>query len=96
MNTGHLKTPIETYGVLLRKCTTRRGFIQLWTIDRQNSSIEVERPMLFDRIRSIRHADQYSFQAKPTAEEVRAGIDLAEMFLNRMEGLLRETRGEKL
>jgi uncharacterized protein (UPF0332 family) len=62
----------------------------------EEGSLEVEWPMLFDRIRSVRHADQYSFQAKPTAEEVQAGIDLAERFLDRMEGLLRETKGENL
>jgi len=49
--------------------------------------------MLFDRIRSVRHADQYSFMAKPTEEEVQAGIDLAEKFIERMEKLLNETRG---
>ncbi len=49
--------------------------------------------MLFDRIRSVLHADQYSFMAKPTEEEVQAGIDLAEKFIERMEKLLNETRG---
>ncbi len=62
---------------------------------RRYSPLEVEWPMLFDRIRSVRHADQYSFQAKPTAEEVQAGIDLAERFLDRMERLLRETSAGK-
>jgi uncharacterized protein (UPF0332 family) len=58
----------------------------------EKGALEVEWPMLFDRIRSIRHAEQYSFQAKPTAEEVQAGIDLAGRFMERMERLLRETR----
>ncbi len=49
--------------------------------------------MLFDRIRSVRHADQYSFMTKPTKEEVQEGIDLAERFIERMERLLRETNG---
>ena len=53
-------------------------------------------PMFFDRIRSVRHADQYSFQAKPAEEEVQAGIDLAERFIERMERLLRETKGERI
>jgi uncharacterized protein (UPF0332 family) len=57
----------------------------------EKGALEEEWPMLFDRIRSVRHADQYSFQAKPTVKEVRAAIDLAERFLDRMERLLRET-----
>ena len=58
----------------------------------EKGTLEEEWPMLFDRIRSIRHADQYSFQAKPAAEEVQAGIDLAKRFIERMEGLLEETK----
>jgi uncharacterized protein (UPF0332 family) len=61
----------------------------------EEGALEEEWPMLFDRIRSVRHADQYSFQTKPTEEEVQAGIDLAERFIDRMERLLRETRGER-
>ena len=38
MNTEHLKMPIETYGVLLRMCTTRSGCIQLLAIDLLSSS----------------------------------------------------------
>ena len=38
MNTEHLKMPIETYGVLLKRCTTIKGYIQRWTIDLQNGS----------------------------------------------------------
>ncbi|MGB7572002.1 MAG: hypothetical protein WBL87_09630 [Methanothrix sp.] len=49
--------------------------------------------MLFNRIRSVRHADQYSFMARPTDEEVQAEIDLAERFMERMERLLKETGG---
>jgi len=59
----------------------------------EEGSLEEDWPMLFDRIRSVRHADQYSFMAKPTEEEVQAGIDLAEKFIERMEKLLNETRG---
>jgi len=59
----------------------------------EEGSLEEEWPMLFDRIRSVRHADQYSFMAKPTSEEVLEGIDLAERFRERMERLLRETKG---
>jgi len=58
----------------------------------EEGTLEEEWPMLFDRIRSVRHADQYSFQVKPTHGEARSGIDLAERFTNRMERLLRDTR----
>jgi uncharacterized protein (UPF0332 family) len=61
----------------------------------ENGALEEDWPMLFDRIRSVRHADQYSFIALPTMEEVQASIDLAERFMERMERLLKETRGEK-
>jgi uncharacterized protein (UPF0332 family) len=52
-------------------------------------------PMLFDRIRSVRHTDQYSFAALPMVEEVQASIDLAERFMERMERLLKETGSEE-
>ena len=58
----------------------------------EEGTLEEEWPMLFDRIRSVRHADQYSFMAKPSEEEVQSGIDLAERFIERMERLLRETK----
>jgi len=51
----------------------------------EKDDLEEEWPMLFDRIRSVRHADQYSFQVKPTEEEVRSWLHLAECFINRME-----------
>lgn len=59
----------------------------------EDGSLEEDWPMLFDRIRSVRHADQYSFMARPAKEEVQAGIDLAERFIERMERLLKETGG---
>jgi hypothetical protein len=43
--------------------------------------VEEDWPMLFDRMRSVRHADQYSFQPRPAEEEVRAGLELAERFI---------------
>lgn len=58
----------------------------------EEGALEEEWPMSFDRIRSIRHADQYSFMAKPSEEEVKAGIDLAGRFIERMERLLRDTK----
>ena len=60
----------------------------------EDGTLEEEWTMLFDRIRSVRHADQYSFMALPTEEEVQASIDLAERFIERMERLLKETRGK--
>ena len=60
----------------------------------EDGILEEDWPMLFDRIRSVRHADQYSFMALPTEEEVQASIDLAERFIERMERLLKETRGK--
>jgi len=60
----------------------------------EDGTLEEEWTMLFDRIRSVRHADQYSFMALPTEEEVQASIDVAERFIERMEKLLKGTRGE--
>lgn len=57
----------------------------------ENDELEEEWPMLFDRMRSLRHADQYSFQAKPTEEEVVSALHLAESFIDRMELLLSKT-----
>jgi uncharacterized protein (UPF0332 family) len=37
-------------------------------------TLDEEWPMLFDRIRSVRHADQYSFMALHAEEEVQTGI----------------------
>ncbi len=58
----------------------------------EEGALEEDWPMLFDRIRSVRHADQYSFQVGPTDEEARSGLDLAERFINRMERLLKDTK----
>jgi uncharacterized protein (UPF0332 family) len=58
----------------------------------EDGTLEEDWPMLFDRIRSVHHADQYSFIALPTVNEVQAGIDLAERFTERMEKLLREKK----
>lgn len=56
----------------------------------EKGTLEEEWPMFFDRIRSVRHADQYTFMAKPSKEEVQSGIDLAERFIERMQRLLNE------
>ena len=58
----------------------------------EDGTLEEDWPMLFDRIRSVRHADQYSFIALPSVNEVQAGIDLAERFIDRMERLLKEKK----
>ncbi len=51
--------------------------------------------LIFDRLRSVRHADQYSFQVHPLKEEVESGIDIAGKFVIRMEKLLDETETEE-
>jgi uncharacterized protein (UPF0332 family) len=45
---------------------------------------------VFDRMRSARHTDQYSFNVSPTAEEARSAIDTAKDFVGRMERLMKE------
>ena len=55
--------------------------------------LEEDWVLIFDRIRSVRHTDQYSFQVHPSKEEVESGIDIAGKFMNRMETLLSETEG---
>lgn len=58
----------------------------------EDGMLEEEWAMLFDRVRSVRHADQYSFSASPSEEEVQAMIDMAERFMERMHRLLTETK----
>jgi uncharacterized protein (UPF0332 family) len=55
--------------------------------------LEEDWVLIFDRMRSVRHTDQYSFQVHPSKEEVESGIDIAGKFVNRMEKLLNETGG---
>ena len=55
--------------------------------------LEEDWVLIFDRMRSVRHTDQYSFQVHPSKEEVESGIDIAGKFMNRMETLLSETEG---
>lgn len=50
--------------------------------------LEEDWVLIFDRIRSIRHTDQYSFQTHPSKEEVDSGIDIAGKFVDRMEKVL--------
>lgn len=53
--------------------------------------LEEDWVLIFDRMRSVRHTDQYSFQIHPSKEEVDSGIDIAGKFVNRMVKLLNET-----
>jgi uncharacterized protein (UPF0332 family) len=46
---------------------------------------------VFDRLRSARHTDQYSFEARPTKEELEAKLNTAREFVSRMQKLLDET-----
>lgn len=50
--------------------------------------LEEDWVLIFDRIRSVRHTGQYSFQTHPSKEEVDSGIDIARKFVDRMEKLL--------
>lgn len=60
-----------------------------------NGNLEEEYVMLFDRMRSARNTDQYSFQIAPSPEEVKSGIKSADDFINRMDQLLNETNSLK-
>lgn len=53
--------------------------------------LEEEWVLLFDRMRSVRHADQYSFQVSPSHEEVKSNLNSAEKFIKRIKKLLSET-----
>lgn len=57
--------------------------------------LEEDWVLIFDRMRSARHTDQYSFRMHPSKEEVESGIDIAEKFITRMEKLLNETETEE-
>jgi uncharacterized protein (UPF0332 family) len=55
--------------------------------------LEEEWLLLYHRLRSVRHLDQYSFTAAPTEGEVEFAIDHAEAFIDRIGRILRETGG---
>ena len=57
--------------------------------------LEEEWTLLYHRLRSARHLDQYSFGATPTEDEVEYAIGHAEAFIDRIERLLRETEDER-
>jgi uncharacterized protein (UPF0332 family) len=56
-----------------------------------SGDLEEEYVLLFDRMRSARNTDQYSFQIAPSSEEVKSGIKSAGKFISRMDQLLDET-----
>jgi len=51
--------------------------------------LEKEWVIIFDRMRSVRHADQYSFYSTHTTEEIQSYISTAREFLERMKKLLK-------
>ena len=57
--------------------------------------LEEDWVLIYDRMRSVRHTDQYSFQMHPSKEEVESGIDISGKFVNRMETLLSGTGEQK-
>ena len=54
--------------------------------------LEKEWVMIFDRMRSVRHADQYSFYTTHTTEEIQSYINTAREFVERMKKLLKNTK----
>jgi uncharacterized protein (UPF0332 family) len=50
--------------------------------------LEEEWVALFDHIRGLRQADQYSLEARPTPQEASSAIEGASRFIARMEKLL--------
>jgi len=56
----------------------------------QQGVLEEEWVMIFDRMRSARHTDQYSFQVHPSSEEVESAFKTAKRFIKRMERLIKE------
>ena len=55
-----------------------------------NENLEEEYTLLFDRMRSARNTNQYSFQTAPSLEEVKSGIQAAEKFIKRIQQLLKD------
>lgn len=65
-------------GVYLEAYHEKRLLEERWTL-------------LFNRMRSSRHAGQYGFQTEPVPDEVESSLKSAEEFIKRMEKLLEET-----
>jgi len=58
----------------------------------KSGRLEEEWTVLFDHVRGLRQADQYSLDARPTKEEAEAAVNGADRFINRMEELVRDVR----
>lgn len=56
----------------------------------ENRELEEEWVLLFDRMRSARHADHYSFYSHHTSEEIESHINTAEEFIERIKILLKK------
>jgi uncharacterized protein (UPF0332 family) len=57
----------------------------------QSGSLEEEWVLMFSRMRTQRHENQYSFGPAPTDEEVLAAVEHAGQFIERIRHLLSET-----
>jgi uncharacterized protein (UPF0332 family) len=57
-----------------------------------NNRLEEEWVILFDHMRGLRQADQYSLDARPTEQEAVQAIENAGRFIDRMDLLIRENR----
>ena len=62
----------------------------------QKGLLEEKWIILLDRMRSTRHAGQYSFQSEPTKDEVLSELKSAQRFVKRMEELLEKTSPLKI
>jgi uncharacterized protein (UPF0332 family) len=58
----------------------------------EKKQLEEEWVVLFDHMRGLRQADQYSLDARPTEQEAAAAVEGADRFINRMEELIRDVR----
>lgn len=56
----------------------------------EKGELEEEWILIFDRMRSTRHADHYSFYSHPTFEEIQSHINTAKEFIERMKKLLKK------
>lgn len=62
----------------------------------EQNVLEEKWVMLFDRMRSARHTDQYSFQPHPSSEEVESAIRADRKFIERIAQLMRETAKQRI
>jgi uncharacterized protein (UPF0332 family) len=71
----------------------RSGLMAVYMVEDyvRRGELEEEWTLLYRRLRSARHLDQYSFSAPPTEDEVEFAIGHAEAFIDRIEGLLWKT-----